>query len=250
MNTRSLRFFIFATALCCSTAAQATNRITNTTQLDPAINLHRILKTLCKANNEVPLQQEVYNLQRGKEFTEEELLSICELSLKKVSHYDDLGASPAYTELQSFTKSLVTKLKDYKVSGVGFTSHISGAFFGNHETFDTTFVFKNADGTACNRTFTLDYGSLGLNIGLTYRFDLILAVGTDLSRYSARTPIKFNTGAVFAISTGIPQFGITILPIQDAPGSLVILHFGLGLSTPTISVVYGNNTMTPKKMES
>ena len=250
MNINIFRFIAFAATLCCSPLAQAANHSAKATPQTPEIRLQRILKELFKANKEAPLQKQIVDLRSGDNFTEEELLCISEQALKAIKPYDDLGATPAYTELKMFMQSLVKELKDYNISGVGFAAHSSGACFYGQEEFEANIIFKNSDGSACSRPFTLDYKLLGIQAGLQYRFDIIFTVGADLTRYSTRAPLKFDTGFFLAAGPVFQQTGITVLQFKDAPGSMVIVHCGLGVSYPIgLGVVINNATMTPQKAD-
>ena len=250
MNINIFRFIAFAATLCCSPLAQAANHSAKARPQTQEIRLQRILKELFKANKEVPLQKQIVDLRNGTDFTEEELLCISEQALKAIKPYDDLGATPAYTELKTFMQSLVKELKDYNISGVGFAVHSSASLVYGHEKFEANIIFKNTDGSPCSRAFTLDYEQLGIQAGLQYRFDMIFTVGADLTRYSTRAPLKFDTGFFLVAGPFLQQTGITVLPFKDAPGSMVIVHCGLGISYPIgLGVVFNNATMTPKKAD-
>lgn len=247
MNINIFRFITFAATLSCLALAQATNDSAKARPQTPEMALQKILIKLFKANKEAPLQKQIVDLRNGDNFTEEELLCISEEALKSIKPYDDLGATAAYTELKIFMQSLVKELKGYHVSGVGFAAHSSGAFFYGQEEFEANIIFKNSDGSACSRAFTLDYKQLGTQACLQYRFDIILTVGADLTRYSTRAPLKFDTGFFLAAGPVFQQTGVTILPFKDAPGSMVIVHCGLGFSYPiSLGVVFNNATMTPQ----
>jgi hypothetical protein len=250
MNINTFRFMAFAATLCCASLAQGANPSVKAKPQAPEITLQKILSDLFKANKEAPLQKQIVDLRKGKNFTEEELLSISEQVLKSIKPYDDLGATPAYTQLKIFMQSLVKELKDYQVSGVGFADHSSASFFYGHEKFEARIVFKNNEGTPCIRLFTLDYTQLGIQAGIQYRTDIIFTVGADLTRHTTSKPLNFNTGFFIAAGTFIPQIGVTVLPFKDAPGSMVIVHVGLGLTfISNAGLVFNNGTMTPKKTD-
>lgn len=187
-------------------------------------------------------------------FNEEELFILTEDAIKSLRRYDNITNTEEFTHLTAIFRSLTKQLKDYKISGVGFAHHADLALFYSRQNFNVPFIFKDANGTAHQRLFNLKYSSLGLQESISWRFDAIFAVDTDLSRYSTMAPLSFSTGLTASWHLPIgPRFelnlhqmgiaaprqhgritpaviGLTILPFQGELGSLVIAHLALGLN--------------------
>lgn len=266
---------------------------TNQTQ-----ELQRILQTIKNDN----ISSEIRALSnKDHVFSQAELLDICEIATKKLRGDDDIVASESYAQLDGMLKNLVTQLKDYKISGVGFAHHSSFNIFYGKENFDFGLVFKNTSGNVLTQNFNLKYSSFGWQAQFVYRFDTIFVVNSDLSSFDVRTPLEFNTGfsggwrlpytgPITNISAGkqeqaVAEFerffgralprpeggfqdktltyplvvtGITVLPFKTAKGSLVIAHFGVGLTgfvrcegmfsenAINLAIVPGGATLTPK----
>ncbi|MBM3886889.1 hypothetical protein FJ364_03065 [Candidatus Dependentiae bacterium] len=213
-----------------------------------AILLHKILKTLQKTEPDMSLSKNLASIEKSEdgELSEEELLKIAQSALKEVKKYDNLGDSPAYTQLQQFIKSTIKELKNYHITGLGFTSHSSFGLLYNSQDFPVTFSFKDAASTMCNKKFTIKYAEIGLQAELLYRFDALFTIGADLSRHDTLESLKFSPGLTSAGGPGITQFGFTILPFSDHPGCMIILHFGVGLTTPgKIALVLPSGSFAP-----
>ena len=250
MNINTMRIMAFTTALCCAALAEAVTKSVMAMPANPTFALKKILKKIATTNDDIYLKDEINKLQSGTDFTEEELLSVCELAIKKTSFSETFFDTPEHTELQQIMKSLIAELKGYQIDSVGFASHCSGAFFYGHPTINANLVFKNNDGTACTRSFNLDYRTLGLQIELNYHFDMIFTIGGDFSRHSTRSPLQFHPGIYVAIGCGFPfQVGVTVLPFKKASGCMIIVHAGLGFNLTNLALVLGGGTMTPKKAD-
>lgn len=246
----TLRSLTLIAILCSGFALQAD--ITPNQTAAQTAALKNIFKEIKTFNKGVPLREVTSTLNEQQTFTEEELLALCELAIKKLRPYDDVVESPGYAQLQAFTQTLVAQLKDYQISGVGFASHSSFNLIYGHQSFDADFVYKNSKGESCTSTANIKYSTFGFQQELVWRFDAIFAVKTDLSRYATRTPLEFNRGftAGYRLPLGPtwdhnhifdPQFphmrlplsviGVSVLPLKDSAGSLIIAHCGVGLAS-------------------
>ncbi len=291
--THILRSLALAALLSSTFAVQAAN------STEQAAALKNIFKDMKALNTGAPLGEATAQLNEKQTFTQEELLTICEVATKKLRGYDDVVESQSYEQLQATMKAMVTQLKDYKISGVGFAMHPSWSVFYGKQNFNADLVYKNSKGEAAAQTANIAYSSFGWQAELVWRFDAIFAVGTDLSRYSTRTPLELGTGFTAgyrlpflcpqwethpksstenivrdlglrvdpAVIASLPEtlqmyrslgvVGVTVLPLKGAQGSLVIAHFGVGLTgmlshsttAPTafnLALVMGGGTFTPQ----
>jgi hypothetical protein len=219
--------------------------------------LKGILKDLKAANDDLPINRYIADLTHNTDFTEEELIALCELAIKKTKPFaDTLQTTPAYAQLSLFLQAIIGQLKDYKISGIGFALHPSFSLLYGTSNFNTNFVFKNPENELRNRQCNISYHSFGWQNECVLRFDVIFTVGTKLDAENTRTPLKFNAGFTggwrlpgittnkYQINIPLPHFaadlngnynsypftvaGFTVLPFANTPGSLVIAHFGLG----------------------
>lgn len=240
------------------TLALATLFVGNVTFLtadttEQAAALHKIFQDIKTLNKGACLSSQIAMLDAENNFTEEELLALCEAAKKQFCEFDDVVESKSYEQFQAITKTLVSQLKEYKISGAGFAVHPSWSFFYGPQNFNAALVFKNSKGEARSRIVNLKYESIGIQGDLAWRIDYIFAVGTDLSFFSTKTPLEFDLGAtcaahllpIFALAGS--DLGVSILPFKNAKGSLVIVHGGPGLHFPAgIAVITSGGTMTPQ----
>lgn len=213
---------------------------------EQAATLHKIFQDIKAENKGAPLSSAISTLRTQESFTEEELLAVCEAATKQLIQFDDeILESENYQQFQKITKDLLTQLKGFKISGVGFASHPSFSIIYGPQDFNTDLVFKNAKGETRSKTFNLKYHSVGIQAALAWRFDLIFAINTDLSLYSTCKPLEFGTGFVGGFVPFIHP-GFTILPFKDEKGSLLILHLCGGLHSPiSAAIVMDRGTFTP-----
>ncbi len=179
---------VLAALLSIGFALQAAS---STEQVDAVKKIFKDIKAL---KTGAPLVETTAQLNEKQSFTQEELLALCESATKKVRGYDEVVESQSYEQLQAIMKTMVTQLKDYKVSGVGFATHPSWSMFYGKQNFNANLMYKNSQGETTVQTANIAYTSFGWQSELVWRFDVIFAVGTDLSRYSTRTPLEFSTG--------------------------------------------------------
>lgn len=246
MNIRLIHCIGLAVALCSTIAAQDTAKPTTTTTQTPNLELANILKDLHAANPLLPVQQDIVDLKCNDTFTQEELLALSELALKKTTEFDELEETPAYAQLQVFMDNTVSQLKDYKVTGIGFAKHIAYTLYYGKQNFNTNLLLKNSTGEASTGTFNIDYSSIGWQWNCGYRLDAIFTIGADLNRHTTRTPLKFGVGFTGTWQTPIPSIpvnnrlrdlnidnfapislGFTVLPFKNTAGYMVIAHMGI-----------------------
>lgn len=217
-------------------------------------------------------------------FNEEELFLLTEEAIKSLGDHENIANSEEFNQLSTIFKGLTKQLKEYKISGVGFAHHADIALLYSKQNFNVPLTFKDDNGTIHQRLFNLTYSSFGTQESLSWRFDAIFAIDTDLSRYSTLKPLRFSTGGTVSWKLPIgkrvaspfyqtqelfrnrppvrvylhPYFtpaviGITILPFEDGPGTLVIAHLSLGLNTPSLDgldqlrgeIVFSKGSLTP-----
>lgn len=241
-----VRVIVF-TALASSCFALHADSATQTTQLKT------IFKNIKALNKGAPLGETIAALQEKQTFTEEELLTLCEVATKKLRPYDDVVNSEQYDQLKAFTQTLIAQLQDYKVSGVGFAVHSSFNIGLGRQNFDADFIYKNTHGDVLAQVANIQYYTFGWQMEWVWRFDAIFAVNADLSRFNTRAPIEFTrgftagwrpplgptwqqrmNGPIFAGNTSMRQplsvIGVTVLPLKDMSGSLIIAHMGIGIT--------------------
>lgn len=233
----------------------------NEPDLKQTTELINILKELQSIKSDLPIKQNLADLKNAQGgFTQAELITISEEIIKKTKAFDQLQGSLAYEQLQSFLKKIVTNLVSYKVSGIAFAHHSSfSIFYGSHD-FTADMIFKNNEGNIINSPVTIKYKTFGWQNELIYRFDAIFTVGADINQFNAKNPVFLSPGFTGGWRLPIPaahrQFnvnafnnmrdgrldirahdyypfsvvGLTILPLAGKPGSIVIVHFGVGLT--------------------
>ncbi len=244
MNISLIHCIGLAAALCSTIAAQDKAKPA-ATGLPTNLELANILKDLHAANPLLPVQQDIADLKCNDTFTQEELLALSELALKKTTEFDELEETPAYAQLQVFMDNTLSQLKDYKVTGVGFAKHTAYSLFYGKQNFNTNFLLKNSTGKVSTRTFNIDYSSIGLQSTCGYRLDAIFTIGADLNRHTTNTPLKFGVGFTGSWQTPIPSIpvnqlgfvhfetyapislGFTVLPFKNTAGYMVIAHMGI-----------------------
>jgi hypothetical protein len=247
MNIKLIYCISLAVVLCSTIQAQDTA----TTKQLAHLELASILKNLHAANPQLEVQQDIADLKCNDAFTQEEILTLSKLALKKITEFDELKESPAYTQLEEFMAKIVNQLKDYKVTGVGLAQHLSLGLLYENQNFTTNLLLKNSAGAISTRTFSIDYSSIGWQWSSNYRFDAIFTIGADLNRYTTSNPLQFGFGITGNWVTPIPSFeinlqinidnnhdivlhrvgftslGFTVLPFKNTAGYMVIAHIGI-----------------------
>lgn len=246
MNIRLIHCIGLTAALFSTIVAQDTAK-PPATGLPANLALANILKELHAANPLLPVQQDIADLKCNDTFTQEEVLALSELALKKTTEFDELEETPAYAQLQAFMDNTLSQLKDYKVTGVGFAKHTAYSLCYGKQNFNTNFLLKNSTGEVSARTFNIDYSSIGWQRTCGYRLDAIFTIGADLNRHTTNTPLKFGVGFTGAWQTPIPSIpinqrffngviyytyapislGFTVLPFKNTAGYMVIAHMGI-----------------------
>lgn len=251
MNTllgRIAPFFLFISAAQAATPAATTTDVLKILQKIKSDHKTGVLNEPIRLLKEGVRPEKTEN--KTPVFNEEELFILTEDAIKSLRRYDNITSTEEFTQLSTLFRSLTKQLKDYKISGIGFAHHADLALFYSRQNFNVPLIFKDAKGTAHQRLFNLKYSSLGLQESISWRFDAIFAVDTDLSRYSTLAPLNFSTGVTASWKiplgprlrqlgmqgpVGRDRFtpaviGLTILPLQGESGSLVIAHLSLGLN--------------------
>lgn len=255
-------FFLFITAANHAAASASAGDILEILEKIKTNHTTDVLNAPIELLKEAKLSQEGKN--KTHAFNEEELFLLTEEAIKSLGVQKDISDSEEFNQLSIILRSLTKQLKEYKISGVGFAHHPDIALLYSKQNFKVPLMFKDDNGTMHERLFNLTYSSLGIQESLSWRFDAIFAIGTDISRYSTLTPLHFSTGLTISWKLPIGQrvpspfyknfqiredrpplrvylhpnltpavIGITILPFQDSPGALVIAHLSLGLNAPS-----------------
>lgn len=128
-------------------------------------------------------------------FSEEELLSIAKTV--KNSYQKAMGKDIELPELENFISELVTELKDWNISGIGFSRHTSANCIWGKENFTAQLIFKNSADDFSEHKINFNYNLLGFTCEFLYRFDMIFFSGDALSRHDVCERLKFDSGISF-----------------------------------------------------
>ena len=236
-----------------SSAICATEKNLKKTKDVNVIELQNILKALHKVEPSLPLQIPIADLGINESFSQQELIALCSYALELVDDTEDKQELPEKKALEAFVKKIISQLEDYKVTGIGFSHHLSAALAYSNPKFTTEFTFKNSAGESIKQTFRINYKSLGWHNEFLYRFDTILILDADLNAYNLENPLRFSTGFTGSVRLPLPAvtrninlngpfgrliraqqgtplctLGFTIMKIANGPGFMLIGHFGFG----------------------
>ncbi len=119
-------------------------------------------------------------------------------------------------------------MKQFKPTGFSFCVDPNIAFFYDNQNpaFDVKYV--NNAGEIKTRKYQAEIKSLGLKFELTFKFNLIFFVGTDLDFYNTNKKIELGLG--IDIESNIIDF--TYASFKNAPGGIIIL----GIPIPQIAI--------------
>jgi hypothetical protein len=192
------------------------------------------------------------------DLTEDNLFFICKDALKDLSSKTTTELSDCYMQLKAMYDEISTQLKDYKITGFGFSMHPSWAIGYGKQNFDVNLNFKNTDRKIFSQSFNIQYSTIGYQIEANVRFDVIFVLNSDISLFAAQFPIKFKTG--FTIGLRLPVgllfpgthrgeatdnplsvVGCTILPFnkKGKTGIMLIAHIGVGFTGLSSMYRYG-----------
>lgn len=143
-------------------------------------------------------------------------------------------------KLKSLQQSLITTLRDYKVTGYSFAVDPNFAFFIENQNPAFAIYYKDQAGNVKIRDYQANINTIGLKLELSLKLDLIFFVNTDMNFFDSNKEIKFGNG----IDTNLAMlfgFGVTYASFADMPGGMLILSLPLFLAAPSLSLVTGGS---------
>ncbi|QQR49443.1 hypothetical protein IPF37_01180 [bacterium] len=143
-------------------------------------------------------------------------------------------------KLRSLQQSLITTLRDYKVTGYSFAVDPNFAFFIETQNPEFTVQYKDQTGNIKTRNYRAKINTIGLKLELSLKLDLIFFVNTDMNFFDSNKEIKFGNGidANIAMLFGC---GVTYASFADMPGGMLILSLPLFFAGPSLSLVTGGS---------
>ncbi|QQR49442.1 hypothetical protein IPF37_01175 [bacterium] len=191
------------------------------------------LQTLT-SNSDLPLHL-VNKINNAALFKEEELIALMSDVFTFLPSTDK-----NIQKIQSIQQSLITKLRNYKVTGVSFAVDPNFAFFVETQNPEFTVQYKDQAGNVKMRSYKANINTIGLKLELSLKLDLIFFVNTDMNFFDSNKEIKFGNG----IDANIAMFfgcGVTYASFANMPGGMLILSLPLFLAGPSLSLVTGGS---------
>ncbi len=172
-------------------------------------------------------------------FQEEELIALMGASgiLKFLPNNDK-----NLQKLKSLQQSLITTLRDYKVTGYSFAVDPNFAFLIETQNPAFTVYYKDQAGNVKMRDYQANINTIGLKLELSLKLDLIFFVNTDMNFFDSNKEIKFGNG----IDTNLAMLfgcGVTYASFANMPGGMLILSLPLFLAAPSLSLVTGGSLL-------
>lgn len=177
---------------------------------------------------------------KGTEFTEEELIAAMNTILDGYSHKLTPEIRTAVTKIQ---EGLITRLRNFKVTGFAFTVDPNGAFFVDTQDPVFDMVFKNSEGEVKKKKIQALIESIGLKIEFAINLNFIFFINADFSYSDVTDTIELGIGGEIGCT---PLTGVTFTyaPFKKMSGGMLMISVGFGMPGGSLSIVTGGS-LTP-----
>lgn len=256
MNAIKQLFFIsvFGFVSNCSAVSNDETALTHGNEIFDQ-TAETLLKQDLRSEDRALIKQTKISVSESKNttFNEQELITAFDLLFKR---FDQKLSPENNKSLLDARQALITRLKNFKVTGFAWAIDPNGAFFWDTQDPVFDLVFKNAAGEIKTKKIQACIESIGLKIEFAVNINFIFFLNTDdLSCFETNEPIELGKGGELGIAWSpinihytVKNKDQTLSPMKitatytsfkELTGGMLMISIGFGLVGTSISIVTG-----------